>query len=134
MIVRLDATAEEAQSGIFVALEKLYKMNLDGSALTVVYDGFPKVEQLAMNVDNDKLMITTWYSGSSVLGYDPLLGGDPGLISFEFTDRLLGTDLWKSDGLAPVLLRAVGEDDLIKLRLPEDVLTNRMFFLRMTAD
>ncbi len=61
-------------------------------------------------------------------------GGAPGLIAFEFTEDLLQPGLWRSQGVAPVSRRRVGEDDLIKLRLPAEAATGRMFFLRMKAE
>ena len=61
-------------------------------------------------------------------------GGAPGCVSFEFTEDLLHPSRWRNEGVAPVSLRKAGEDDLIKVRLPEGVATNRMFFLRMKTD
>jgi hypothetical protein len=60
--------------------------------------------------------------------------GAPGALSFEFTGNLLDPDLWSNQGISPISLRTVGASELIKLRLPEDILTNRMLFLRMKAD
>ena len=56
----------------------------------------------------------------------------PGLVSFEFTENLLGS--WSHDGVAPVSLRREGAADQIKLRLPEGAFANQRIFLRMKAE
>ncbi len=61
-------------------------------------------------------------------------GGAPGNIAFEFTENLLQSGLWRSRGVAPVSLKRVGENDLIKLRLPDGVTTAPMLFLRMKTE
>ncbi len=81
MIIRLNATAAESQNGLFfTAGDKVYRMNLDGSAFTTVCSGLPKVEHLAVDYASSKLMINTWYSGSSILAYDMLRGGEASLL------------------------------------------------------
>jgi hypothetical protein len=81
MIIRLDATAEEMQNGLFfTAGPTLYRMNLDGSACTALYTGLPKNEQLLMDYENNMLLLVSWYSGSQILGYDVLQGGTPSLL------------------------------------------------------
>lgn len=81
MMVRLVATAGPMQNGLyFAAGDKVYRMNLDGSALTVVCSGLSKPEMLALDGANNKLMIGMWFSGSQVLGYDTLRGGNASLL------------------------------------------------------
>lgn len=61
-------------------------------------------------------------------------GGAPGHVAFEFTEDLLQPIRWRNEGVAPVSLRKSGGDDLIKVRLPEGVATNRLLFLRMKTE
>ena len=61
-------------------------------------------------------------------------GGAPGHIAFEFTEDLLQPGGWRNQGVAPVSLKQIGVDNLIKLRLPEGVSTNETIFLRMKTE
>ncbi len=77
MIVRLEATAAEAQDGIYYVLgDKLYRMNLDGSAHSLLYSGLPKCVYMDTDEANNRLLLTSWDSGSPVLSYDTVKGGD----------------------------------------------------------
>ena len=81
MMVRLNATVAELQNGLFFcAANKLYRMNLDGSAMTVLCSGLSKPEHLFVDSAHNKLMIDTWYSGSPILGYNMLQGGSATLL------------------------------------------------------
>jgi hypothetical protein len=75
MMVRLDATAVEAQNAIYyVSGGKLYRMNPDGSAHTLLYTGLPKTSFMTMDKPNNRLLITSWNSGA-ILAYNILSGG-----------------------------------------------------------
>ena len=81
MVVRLNATATDQRGGLyFAAGDKIYRMNLDGSALTEVCAGFMKPEFLAVNPETGKLMIDLWASGTPVMAYDMARGGDATLL------------------------------------------------------
>ncbi|MGD9611922.1 MAG: hypothetical protein AB7V22_03385 [Kiritimatiellia bacterium] len=76
MLVRINATAAEAQSGIYyLSSAKLYRMNLDGTANTLLYDGLPKSCFLTADETHNRLLFSTWYSGSPVWTYNTLQGG-----------------------------------------------------------
>lgn len=55
----------------------------------------------------------------------------PGGVGFDFTENLLG---WAGVDLAPVSLRNEGAADVIKLRLPQEIESNRRLFLRMRTE
>ena len=77
MLVRINATAEEAHKAIYFASSgKLYRMNPDGTACTLLYSGLPKTQYMAMDKANNRIMISSWYSGSPILAYDVLQGGN----------------------------------------------------------
>ncbi len=76
MLVRINATAEEAQGGIYyVSSTKLYRMNLDGSANTLLYDGLPKSCFMTADEAHNRLLFSTWFSGSAVWTCNVLTGG-----------------------------------------------------------
>ena len=76
MLVRINATADEVQSGIYyVSSTKLYRMNLDGSANTLLYTGLPKSCFLTADEVHNRLLFSTWYSGSPVWTYNVLTDG-----------------------------------------------------------
>lgn len=76
MLVRINATAAEAQGGIFyVSGSQLFRMNLDGSANTLVSDGLPKSCFLTTDETHNRLLFSTWYSGSAVWTYNTVQGG-----------------------------------------------------------
>ena len=60
--------------------------------------------------------------------------GAPGDVAFDFTENLLAPAGWIRAGMVPVSLRNEGAADVIKLRLPEDVESNRRLFLRMRTE
>lgn len=55
----------------------------------------------------------------------------PGSVGFDFTENLLG---WAGVDLTPVSLRNQGDEDVIKLRLPEEIEPSRRLFLRMRTE
>lgn len=76
MLIRINATAAEAQSGIYyLSSAKLYRMNLDGSANTLLYTGLPKSCFMFADESHNRLLFSTWYSGSPVWAYHTLQGG-----------------------------------------------------------
>ena len=76
MLVRINATAAEAQNGIYyVSSTKLYRMNLDGTGNTLLYDGMPKSCFLTTDETHNRLLFSTWFSGSAVWAYNTLQGG-----------------------------------------------------------
>ena len=59
----------------------------------------------------------------------------PGGLTFEFTESLVDAGgEWRSDGVAPVSRRRVGEVDVVKLRLPGNEAGRRMLFVRLRAE
>jgi hypothetical protein len=81
MLVRIEAMAAAAQGGIYyVAGSKLYRMNLDGSANTLLHTGVPKSCFMTADEANNRLLFSSWYSGAPVLGYDTLRGGSVGTL------------------------------------------------------
>ena len=77
MLVRINATAAAAQNAIYFASSgKLYRMNPDGSAFTLLCSGLPKTQYMAMDQANNRLLISSWYSGSPILAYNILQGGN----------------------------------------------------------
>ena len=76
MLVRINATAEAAGDAIYFASSgKLYRMNPDGTACTLLCSGLPKTQYMAADKARGRILISSWYSGSPVLAYNVLQGG-----------------------------------------------------------
>ena len=76
MLVRINATAEEAGAAIYFASSgKLYRMNPDGTACTLLCSGLPKTQYMAADKAHNRILISSWYSGSPILAYNVLQGG-----------------------------------------------------------
>ncbi|HRX07190.1 MAG TPA: fibronectin type III domain-containing protein [Kiritimatiellia bacterium] len=105
-------------------------------------DGIPNRLEYALGTDPMGADATPFslareeiFPGSRSLTVSYTTGPDAsGQLTFEFTEDLLETGTWRSNGLAPVSLRRDAGVDFIKLRLPEDAGAGRMIFLRMKAE
>jgi hypothetical protein len=81
MIMRLEATASVLQSQIyFTAGNNLYRMNLDGSAPTVLASGVNGVRALIADPASQMIYMVKWDTGTKVYFYDVAQGGTIGVI------------------------------------------------------
>ena len=77
MMVRLNATSSELQSGLYWGVgDKIYRMNLDGSACTLICSGWQPVTMF-LDVPRNRLVFDLWDSGSPVKAYNLASGGAP---------------------------------------------------------
>jgi hypothetical protein len=58
----------------FVAGDKLYRLNINDQVVTNVCSGLPKTEDVALDVAQNRLLLSTWNAGSPVLAFDTLKG------------------------------------------------------------
>jgi hypothetical protein len=54
----------------YVAGSSIYRLNLDSRTNSVIYSGLPKAENMILDRANQRLLLSLWDSGSSILSYD----------------------------------------------------------------
>ncbi|MEI7880589.1 MAG: hypothetical protein WCI95_06910 [bacterium] len=69
--------AETEKCVYFMSGNSLYRLGLDSRATSIVCSGLPKITNLIMDGSNNRLLLATWDSGSSILSVDPTKGHSP---------------------------------------------------------